>query len=256
MKRSLFRPCIDLHNGQVKQIVGGTLRDDGNGPRTNFVSEHAPEWYAEMYRNDELTGGHVIQLGPGNHDAARAALAAWPGGLQIGGGIRDDNVEEWLLAGASKVIITSWLFDNQHQFRMERLQEISQRIGPDRLVVDLSCRGGGGQWVVAMNRWLDRTDLKVTAASLEKLAPYCSEFLIHAADVEGLCRGMDETLVTALAEWSPLPCSYAGGARSFDDLLRVQDLSDGRIDLTIGSALDIFGGTGANYRDCVAWNQQ
>lgn len=250
-----FRPCIDLHRGRVKQIVGGSLRDDGGEPATNFVSDRGAAWYAERYREDGLEGAHVIQLGPGNREAARAALAAWPDGLQLGGGVTLDNAAEWIKDGARRVIVTSWLFDADHRFREDRLAALAEAVGSDRVVVDLSCRGRHGDRVVAMNRWQTPTDLTVDAATLNRLAPYCAEFLIHAADVEGLRAGMDEDLIRFLGEHSPLRVTYAGGASSLDDLRRVEDLSGGRVDLTIGSALDIFGGD-VPYAACVAWNRE
>ena len=178
-----FRPCIDLHNGCVKQIVGGTLTDDGTGLRTNFVAEYPAEWFAARYKQDGLRGGHVIKLGPGNDSAARAALAAYPGGLQIGGGITPDNAEEWLAFGASHVIVTSVLFDSEGRFRRRVLRELVERVGRERLVLDLSCRRTRDGWVVAMNRWQTLTELAVTPATLSALADTCDEFLIHAADV-------------------------------------------------------------------------
>lgn len=253
---SRFRPCIDLHEGRVKQIVGGSLTDDASALRTNFVSEHPAEYYAALYRAAALTGGHVIMLGSGNEDAARRALGAWPGGLQIGGGIHAANAGEWLAAGASHVIVTSWLFDASGRFLPDRLAAMENAAGRDRLVIDLSCRRDPhGGWTVCMNRWQTRTSLQVTSAVLDSLATRCAEFLIHAADVEGQCRGMDEDLLRLLGTWNGIPVTYAGGARSIADLQLVHDLSAGKIDVTIGSALDIFGGTGVRYNDCVAWNR-
>ena len=253
---SRFRPCIDLHDGRVKQIVGGTLTDDGAALRTNFVSTRPAEYYAALYRTNELTGGHVIMLGPDNDDAGRAALAAWPGGLQIGGGISAENAAAWLGAGASRVIVTSWLFDNGGRFLEHRLDAMIQAVGRDRLVIDLSCRrDAGGGWTVCMNRWQTRTSLQVTPALLDALSEHCAEFLIHAADVEGQCRGMDEDLLRLLGEWGGIPVTYAGGARNVADLQLAHDLSGGRVDVTIGSALDIFGGSGVRFADCVEWNR-
>ena len=249
-----FRPCIDLHQGRVKQIVGGSLRD-GDDPVTNFVGAHDAAWYAARYREDQLTGGHVIQLGPGNIDTARAALAAWPGGLQIGGGITADNARDWLEAGAEKVIVTSWLFSSEGHFIWENLSTLSALIGPERLVIDLSCRRVGREWVVAMNRWQTLTDLTINPETLARLRPFCAELLIHAADVEGLRAGMDEELITFLGDHAHHPVTYAGGASSLTDLARVEKLSMGKVDLTIGSALDLFGGT-VPYAGCVAWNRE
>ncbi|HWB05302.1 MAG TPA: phosphoribosylformimino-5-aminoimidazole carboxamide ribotide isomerase [Verrucomicrobiales bacterium] len=253
---SRFRPCIDLHEGRVKQIVGGTLTDDAAALRTNFVSAQPPEYFATLYRRDALTGGHVIMLGPGNTEAARSALAAWPGGMQIGGGITAHNATEWLDAGASHVIVTSWLFDAQGTFLPDRLTAMEDAAGRDRLVIDLSCRrDAGGGWTVCMNRWQTRTSLKVTPQTLDSLAGHCAEFLIHAADVEGRCEGMDEELLGLLGKWRGLPVTYAGGARSLADLQLAGDVTGGAVDVTIGSALDIFGGTGVRYSECVAWNR-
>ena len=251
-----FRPCIDLHQGKVKQIVGGSLRDDGPGPRENFVSDQAPAWFAETFRADQLTGGHVIKLGPGNEAAAREALAAWPGGLQIGGGITPDNASVWLDAGASHVIVTSALFDKDGKFLPDLLDRFVNTIGADKLVIDLSCRRTADGWVVAMNRWQTPTSLRVTPETLDRLAPHCAEFLIHAADVEGLCRGIDADLVSLLGGWGEIPLTYAGGAATMSDVLLVESAGQGRVDVTVGSALDLFGGSGLRYRDLVAWNHR
>ncbi|KAJ1926984.1 Enzyme that catalyzes the fourth step in the histidine pathway [Tieghemiomyces parasiticus] len=251
-RRTQFRPCIDLHDGQVKQIVGGTLQDKDttDSLRTNFVSGY----YAELYRKHSLTGAHVIKLGPRNDEAALEALRVWPDGLQLGGGVNLDNAQYWIDQGAHKVIVTSWLFPDG-QFSLDRLRTISARIGPDRLVVDLSCRKVGDRWFVAMNKWQTITDTEITQENLSLMAGYCSEFLIHAADVEGLCQGIDQDLVEVLGRWSPIPTTYAGGAHDLSDLTLVDRLSNGRVDLTFGSALDIFGGTQVRFVDCVAWNR-
>lgn len=251
-----FRPCIDLHQGKVKQIVGGSLRDEGAGPVENFVSEHSSAWFAERFREDNLTGGHVIKLGPGNDTAAREALAAWPGGLQIGGGIHSGNAMEWLDAGASHVIVTSALFDSAGIFQEQVLRDLVQQIGSERLVIDLSCRRSENGWIVAMNRWQTPTNLHVDHATLDRLAPFCDEFLIHAADVEGLCKGIDADLVSLLGTWGKCPVTYAGGAASMDDLLLLEKASKGTVDITVGSALDLFGGKGFCYKDLVTWNKR
>lgn len=236
------------------QIVGGSLSDSGEGVRTNFVAEQPPRWFAELYRRDELTGGHVIALGPGNEAAAREALGAWPGGLQYGGGVNVDNAAAWLDAGASHVIVTSWVF-REGRLEQDRLAELVRRIGRERLVLDLSCRRRGDDYFVVTDRWQNFTDLKLGPETFAVLARQCAEFLVHAVDVEGLCRGIDGELVAQLAEWSPLPATYAGGARSLEDLATVQRLGQGQVDLTIGSALDIFGGSGVRYADAVAFNR-
>ena len=249
----MFRPCIDLHEGKVKQIVGGSLGD--SGLRTNFVSDRSAAWFAELYKRDGLTGGHVIMLGPGNETEARAALAAFPGGLQIGGGINAQNARGWLDAGASHVIVTSWVF-REGRVDWDRLGELVKTVGKNRLVLDLSCRRRGKKYFVVTDRWQKLTEVTISPETLQKLAGSCAEFLIHAVDVEGLCRGIDRELVEKLGQWTPIPTTYAGGANSLSDLEEVTRLGQGKIDLTIGSALDIFGGTGVKYADVVKFNRR
>jgi phosphoribosylformimino-5-aminoimidazole carboxamide ribotide isomerase len=251
-----FRPCIDLHQGVVKQIVGGTLRDEGEGPKENFISDRPAGWFAARFRDDALSGGHVIQLGPGNTAAAREALATWPGGLQIGGGITPANAAEWIDAGASHIIVTSTLFDPTGRLLPKILDALVAAVGRQRIVIDLSCRRTRTGWTVAMNRWQTLTEIDVTHATLDRLAPHCDEFLIHAADVEGLCRGIDADLVAHLGSWGKCPITYAGGAATMDDVLLVESASNGRVDVTVGSALDLFGGTGVCYDELVAWNHR
>ncbi|HTY88970.1 MAG TPA: phosphoribosylformimino-5-aminoimidazole carboxamide ribotide isomerase [Candidatus Acidoferrum sp.] len=256
----MFRPCIDLHEGKVKQIVGGTLGADG--PRTNFVSDRPAAWFAELYKRDGLAGGHVVMLGPGNEAEARTALAAFPGGLQIGGGMNAANARGWLDVGASHVIVTSWVF-REGRVDWSRLDELVRAIGKERLVLDLSCRkkveGRGSRvegYFVVTDRWQKFTDTAIAPETLKQLAGSCAEFLVHAVDVEGLCRGIDRELVEKLGQWTPIPTTYAGGASSLTDLEEVTRLGRGRIDLTIGSALDIFGGTGVKYDECVRFNRR
>lgn len=251
---TLFRPCIDIHQGKVKQIVGGTL-SDAETPLTHFTSEHSPAYFAKLYQKDGLRGGHVIMLGKGNADAAKEALSAYPGGLQVGGGICPENAAEFLDAGASHVIVTSWIFDGA-VLNLEKVRALSTAVGKDHLVLDLSCRRTDSGWNVATNRWQTVTSAKVDEALLETLAGFADEFLVHAADVEGLEKGMDEDLVHFLADKSPIPVTYAGGAKSIEDLKRCAEISDGRVDLTIGSSLDIFGGSGTRYAECVEFNRK
>jgi len=250
---TLFRPCIDLHQGQVKQIVGGSLNDDGAD--TNFVSSHDAAHYAALYHTHQLQGGHVIALGPGNKEQALKALKTWPGGLQFGGGVNDSNAREFLDAGASHVIVTSYLFDGG-EFSWEKLETIKAITGTERLILDLSCRRTEGGWHIATDRWQTVTATAITPETLKELSQHCAEFLIHAADVEGLQGGIDEELVSMLGEHCDIPVTYAGGARSLDDLKRVCELSNGKVDLTIGSALDIFGGSGVTLAECIEWNRQ
>ncbi|KAK3379870.1 hypothetical protein B0T24DRAFT_647285 [Lasiosphaeria ovina] len=250
-----FRPCIDLHAGEVKQIVGGTLDSKTTALQTNFVSPHPPAHFARLYHENALVGAHVIKLGPGNDDAARAALREWPDHLQIGGGINDANAREWIDAGAHKVIITSFLFP-AGTFSQPRLDAVLAALDGDRsrLVIDLSCRRRGDTWFVAMDKWQTITNMEVSEESIKRLEPYCSEFLIHAADNEGLQRGIDKQLVERLAAWCTIPVTYAGGGRNLDDLETVKRLSGGKVDLTIGSALDCFGGSSVTLAECVKWN--
>lgn len=253
----MFRPCIDLRSAQVVQIVGSTLSDHAateGSVATNHVSEHPARWFAETYRNDDLLGGHVIMLGAGNESAARSALAAWPGGMQVGGGISVDNAQQWLDAGASHVIMTSWLFVDG-EFSQKRLDAAVAAVGRDRIVIDLSCRWRDGAYWVVTDRWQVFTTLQVNIATLSRLSEGCAEFLVHGVDVEGLAQGIDLELASLLADGSPIPCTYAGGAQSIDDLRTVHEMSHGRVDLTVGSALDLFGGSGVRYADCVEFNR-
>lgn len=250
-----FRPCIDLREGRVVQIVGGTLRDgDAQKIVTNFETDRSPAAFAEMYRSDKLPGGHVIALGPGNHDAALSALAAYPGGMQMGGGITPTNAAEYLEAGASHVIVTSYVFQ-QGQVDLARLDELVAAVGKQRLVLDLSCRWRDGAYWIVTDRWQKFTQVAVNRETLEWLATYCCEFLVHGVDVEGKRLGIVEPLVELLGRWSPLPVTYAGGARNLADLELVKSLGQSRVDLTIGSALDIFGGD-VPYTEVVSWQRQ
>lgn len=258
-----FVGCIDLHNGEVKQIVGGTLTDkeQDDSLKTNFVSSKPSSYYAQLYKKHGVTGAHVIKLGPNNDNAALDALSAAPGFLQVGGGINDTNCLYWL-EKASKIIVTSWLFDKDGKFLIDRLQKLTQMCGRARIVIDLSCRKTkDGRWVVAMNKWQTLTTLELNEETFINLSQYADEFLIHAADVEGLCRGIDELLVSKLNEWTlnldkSIKIVYAGGAKSVEDLALVDKLSNGRVDLTYGSALDIFGGKLVTFEECCQWNEK
>ncbi|MBP5440509.1 MAG: phosphoribosylformimino-5-aminoimidazole carboxamide ribotide isomerase [Fibrobacter sp.] len=254
-----FRPCIDLHDGKVKQIVGSSLSDSGTGLKTNFETDRSSAWFAELYKRDGIKGGHVIMLGKGNESAAKDALSAYPGGLQVGGGINAQNALEYIQAGASHVIVTSWIFPDGKLDR-SRLDELVKTVGKEHLILDLSCKrtgmvDGKPLWKIATNRWQTIIDIEINKETLEDLAQYCDEFLIHAADVEGKQQGMDDELIKFLAENSPIPVTYAGGAKSLEDLEHCKEISNGKIDLTIGSALDLFGGKGVKYDDCVKFNK-
>ena len=249
-----FRPCIDLRNGQVVQIVGGTLTDETAGqPVTNFETAQSPAEFAHMYQKDALTGGHVIALGPGNTDAALSALSAYPGGLQFGGGIHPDNAARFLDAGASHVIVTSYVFSNG-EMDMAKLNKLVSAVGKDKLVLDLSCRKKEDQFWIVTDRWQKFTTVAVTPETLEQLAGFCDEFLVHGVDVEGKMQGIQTELVELLGRHCPIPVTYAGGASRFSDLDTVKRAGRNRVDLTIGSALDIFGGSMA-YSEVVAWHR-
>jgi phosphoribosylformimino-5-aminoimidazole carboxamide ribotide isomerase len=251
-----FRPCIDLHNGKVKQIVGSSLSDETPDMlRTNFTSEFSSSHYARMYRRDNLYGGHVIMLGPGNTAAAREAFQAFPQGMQAGGGITPENAGYWLDQGAAALIVTSYVFKEGRIFT-ERLKEMQELVGRDKLVIDLSCRKKGNSYFVVTDRWQKFTSTEISPETLDYLSRYCFEFLIHAADVEGKCQGIAEDLVENLGDWSPLPTTYAGGVRNMDDFQRIRDLGKNRLDVTVGSSLDIFGGSGMKYTDAVAFNRE
>ena len=240
-----FRPCIDLHEGVVKQIVGSSLRDAGSGdsptPETNFVADLPPDYYAKLYRRHGLTGGHVIMLGKGCETAAEKALRAWPGGMQLGGGVHAGNASRWLDAGASQVIVTSWIF-HDGAVDMERLKELKRAVGREHLVLDLSCRAAGDGYLVATDRWQKLSRTEVNASTLAELAGFACEFLIHAVDMEGKRGGIDGKLLRILAD-SPAPCVYAGGISSWEDIETIRTLGRGYVDYTVGSALDIFGGS-------------
>ena len=250
-----FRPCIDLHQGQVKQIVGSTLIDGGEVAE-NFATAQPASDFAQRYRQDALTGGHVVMLGPGNTEAAKSALQAYPGGLQVGGGVTTENAKDWIDAGASHVVVTSFVFCADGQIRLDRLQDLVALVGKDKIVLDLSCRRKepNGPYYVVTNRWQTYTEYIVSPESLHDLAQYCDEFLVHGVEVEGQRCGILDDLVELLAQ-SPIPVTYAGGVRSLADLDRVEELGKGKVHCTVGSALDLFGGD-LKYDDVVAWHKQ
>ncbi len=250
-----FRPCIDLHNGKVKQIVGSTLTESPDSLRTNFTSDLPSSHYAQMYRRDNLYGGHVIMLGPGNEDAAREAFQAFPQGLQAGGSITPENAGYWLDQGAAAVIVTSFVFKDG-MIHEERLKDLFALVGRDRLVLDLSCRKRDDRYYVVTDRWQKFTSTEVCRETLEYFSKFCFEFLIHAADIEGKCEGIAADLIENLAEWAPITTTYAGGIRDLEDLKQIKALGKNRIDATVGSSLDIFGGSGMKYADAVAFHQQ
>ena len=251
-----FRPCIDIHNGKVKQIVGSSLQDEEKMADENFVSGQDADFFASMYKADGLDGGHIVMLNPvGTPEyeedmaQAKAALAAFPGGMQIGGGITADNAAEFIEAGASHVIVTSYVFRDGH-INMENLKKLMDAVGKEHLVLDLSCRKKEDGYYIVTDRWQKFTNTKVTPEVLQELAQYCDEFLIHAVDVEGKKTGIDTDLVGMLGEFEDIPVTYAGGAGDFSDIAALHSIGNARVDVTIGSALDIFGGD-LKYEDVV-----
>lgn len=244
-----FRPCIDIHNGKVKQIVGGSLQDAGDQVKENFVTEQDAAFFARLYKEAGIRGGHIILLNAREssyYESTRAqavgALAEYPGGLQVGGGITAENAAEFLDAGASHVIVTSYVF-RDGRIRYDRLEEMRAAVGRKRLVLDLSCRKREDGYYIVTDRWQVFTEERVCVPLMEELRSYCDEFLIHAVDVEGKKCGIEEELVGLLGAWGKIPITYAGGVGDFSDLKRLQELGRDRLNVTIGSALDIFGGT-------------
>ena len=243
-----FRPCIDIHNGKVKQIVGGSLRDKGNQAKENFVSEMDGAFYAQLYRKENIKGGHIILLNPvtsEHYEATKAqamsALSNYPDGLQVGGGITAENANGFINAGASHVIVTSYVFKDG-KINYDNLNKLVQAVGKEHLVLDLSCRQREGSYFIVTDRWQKYTDETITTELLDELSEYCDEFLVHAVDVEGKASGIETELVSLLGEWGKIPVTYAGGVNSFDDLRLVKELGRDKINVTIGSALDLFGG--------------
>ncbi len=246
--RMEFRPCIDIHNGKVKQIVGGSLRDKGNQAKENFVSEMDGAFYAQLYRKENIKGGHIILLNPvtsEHYEATKAqamsALSNYPDGLQVGGGITAENANEFIKAGASHVIVTSYVFKDG-KINYDNLNKLVQAVGKEHLVLDLSCRQKDGKYFIVTDRWQKFTDESITTELLDELSEYCDEFLVHAVDVEGKADGIETELVSLLGQWGKIPVTYAGGVHSFDDLRLVKELGRDKINVTIGSALDLFGG--------------
>ncbi|MCI8956702.1 MAG: phosphoribosylformimino-5-aminoimidazole carboxamide ribotide isomerase [Eubacterium sp.] len=243
-----FRPCIDIHNGKVKQLVGGSLRDEGNQAKENFVSERSAVEFAKLYQRDRLTGGHIILLNAVDSEyfdetkrQAIEALNAYPGGMQIGGGINDENALQWIQEGATHVIVTSFVFKDG-KINYKNLKKLVDTVGKEHIVLDLSCRKKGGQYYVVTDRWQKFTEETVTIELLEKLSAYCDEFLIHGVDVEGTGSGMEEELIKIIAGFATIKITYAGGIASLQNIEKFKILSQGKIDYTIGSALDLFGG--------------
>lgn len=243
-----FRPCIDIHKGKVKQIVGGSLRDKDSQAEENFVSDKGAEYFAELYRENGLTGGHIILLDPrgteyhkADREQAFAALAAFPGGMQIGGGVTDENAAVYLEKGASHVIVTSFVFRNG-SIDMNRLDRLVSAAGREHIVLDLSCRKRDGKYMIVTDRWQKFTDTEVNRENILALSGYCDEFLIHAVDAEGKKRGIERDIVSLLGDIPGVTASYAGGVGSYEDIRTIRTLGKGRVDFTVGSALDLFGG--------------
>ena len=243
-----FRPCIDIHNGKVKQIVGGSLKDEGNAAKENFVSENDAAFFANLYKKENLKGAHVIMLNASDseyYEATKAqallAVSTYPGALQVGGGITADNAKMYIENGADKVIVTSYVFkDGEIQY--DKLNKLLQAVGKEHVVLDLSCRKKDNRYFIVTDRWQKFTNVEVTHKVLDELSAFCSEFLIHAVDVEGKQQGIDKELIAYLGEWDGLAITYAGGIHSYEDIETILKLGKGKIHVTVGSALDLFGG--------------
>lgn len=243
-----FRPCIDIHNGKVKQIVGGSLKDAGSQAVENFVASQDAAFFARLYQRYHIKGGHIIMLNPvgsefyeATKEQALLALRAYPGGMQVGGGMNPDNAWEFLNAGASHIIATSYVF-REGVIRHEHLRYLADTVGREHLVLDLSCRKQGSDYYIVTDRWQKSTRERITMTLLDSLSEYADEFLIHAVDVEGKARGIERELVELLGDWGKIPVTYAGGVGSFEDLEMLRELGKNRLNVTIGSALDLFGG--------------
>lgn len=243
-----FRPCIDIHNGKVKQIIGSSLKDEGSLAKENFVSDKDAAYYANLYREHHLKGGHVILLNAKDSpyyektkEQALSALSAFPDGMQAGGGIHAENAAGYIRAGASHVIVTSYVF-HDGEISIERLEALKRAVGKEHIVLDLSARNYGDAYYVMTDRWQKKSNVKVDLELLEKLEPYCDEFLVHAVDVEGKNRGIEQQLVILLAQYDGRAVTYAGGIHSYEDLELLARCGKNRIHATIGSALDLFGG--------------
>lgn len=247
-----FRPCIDIHNGKVKQIVGSSLTDKNNEAKENFIASKGADYYAQLYKDNGIKGGHIILLNPVTSEyyeatkaQAMSALKTYKNGLQIGGGINADNASEYLEAGASHVIVTSYVFQDGH-INMNNLEKIYNEVGKEHLVLDLSCRMRDGRYYIVTDRWQKYTDEVVDDRTLDTLMGYCDEFLIHAVDVEGKSQGIEQDLVSQLGNWcgqnGKVAITYAGGVHTYDDIDLLKNLGKNNINVTIGSALDIFGG--------------
>lgn len=256
-----FRPCIDIHNGKVKQIVGASLEDHGDSAVENYVAGHDAAFYAKIYRDYHIRGGHVILLnacGSCYYDATKAqalsACAAYPGGLQAGGGITPEIAGDFLDAGASHVIVTSYVFRDGRIY-YEHLEEMKKKVGKEHLVLDVSCRKTEDGYHVVTDRWQKITEVTVTEELLDRLSGYCSEFLIHAVDVEGRNQGVEEELAAMLGRYEGIPVTYAGGVHNFEDLKLLRQLGQNRLNVTIGSALDLFGGS-MPFKEVLAFLEQ
>lgn len=253
-----FCPCIDIHNGKVKQIVGASLKDQGDYAEENYVAAEDAAYFAKLYQKNGIRRGHIILLNPKHSEyyeatkkQALSALRAYPGGMQAGGGMTPENAGEFLDAGASHVIVTSYVFSNG-SVNYENLSRLRKTVGKEHLVLDLSCRKLGGAYYIVTDRWQKFTNEAVTPGLLDRLSGYADEFLVHAADVEGKASGVEVPLVEMLGNWGEIPVTYAGGIGSFKDLDILRECGKNRLDFTIGSALDLFGGNMA-YREVIKY---
>ncbi|HCJ76890.1 MAG TPA: phosphoribosylformimino-5-aminoimidazole carboxamide ribotide isomerase, partial [Roseburia sp.] len=206
-------------------------------------------------------GGHIILLNPSDSSyyketkrQALLALHTYPGGMQVGGGIHAENAKEFIEAGASHVIVTSYVFKDG-KVNYNNLEKILAAVGKEHLVLDLSCRKKDGDYYIVTDRWQKFSEEKITPELLDKLKEYADEFLVHAVDVEGKASGIEVPLAEMLGDWGRIPITYAGGVGSFEDLKQLKEYGKGRLNVTIGSALDLFGGRMA-YKEVLQYINQ
>ncbi len=249
-----FRPCIDVFKGKVVQLIGTSLF--GGEEKTivkHFESEYSPAYYAELFKQDNLKGGHILSLGSGNNDVVIEALKAFNGGMKYGGSVTPENAHVYLDAGATHVIVNSYVFDNG-EINLPNLKSLVKSIGKDKLVLDMSCRKKNGDYYIVTNLWEKFTNVILDQKSLQDISKYCDEIIVHGVDSEGRKQGLESDLVRILAQHTPIKTVYAGGISSIADLTMIKALGNEKIDPCIGTALSIYGGN-LSYYEVLEWNK-
>ncbi|MBT3539096.1 phosphoribosylformimino-5-aminoimidazole carboxamide ribotide isomerase [bacterium] len=245
-----FRPCIDILNGKVTQIVGETLATNSLVAE-NFVTNKNAAYFADLYKKNNLAGGHIIMLDKTEKTKSQTieALKTFPQDFQVGGNINSDNAQEFINAGASHIIVTSYIFKD-NKLSPLRLQRLMSAVKKEKIVLDLSCRKKNNEYYVVTNRWQIFSNFKVTSKNLETLSNYCDEFLIHGVDSEGKLQGVEIDLLNILKDFTGIPITYAGGIRDMNDIEKIKQTGNGYINFSVGTALDIFGGE-LNYNKVI-----